>query len=226
MINVVIASSRRWNDWIVESLNEKLQGKVKFFLIRDVDELTLDRLNEVKPQYIFVPHWSSVIKSEIFERFETIIFHMTDLPYGRGGSPLQNLIWEGKKETKISAIKCVKRLDEGPIYLKENLDISGSAQEIFNRASKVICEMIITIINKKPVPRQQTGDPTYFKRRTPEQSDIKNCENILQTYNLIRMLDADGYPKAFISINGMKIEFSDASLENGEVHARVRISDD
>ena len=46
---------------------------------------------------------------------------MTDLPYGRGGSPLQNLIVRGHKHTMISAIKCVKELDAGPIYLKKPL---------------------------------------------------------------------------------------------------------
>ena len=29
---------------------------------------------------------------EIHENYKCIIFHMTDLPFGRGGSPLQNLI--------------------------------------------------------------------------------------------------------------------------------------
>jgi len=37
-----------------------------------------------------------IILKEIFENYEIILFHMTDLPYGRGGSPLQNLIVRGK----------------------------------------------------------------------------------------------------------------------------------
>ena len=45
---------------------------------------------------------------------------MTDLPYGRGGSPLQNLIINGHKETMMSALRCVQELDAGPIYLKKN----------------------------------------------------------------------------------------------------------
>ena len=46
---------------------------------------------------------------------------MTDLPYGRGGSPLQNLIARGFLETKISAILVEKQLDAGPVYLKMEL---------------------------------------------------------------------------------------------------------
>ena len=51
------------------------------------------------------------IPTEIFTSFECIVFHMTDLPYGRGGSPLQNLIVRGHKKTKVSALKVVKEVD-------------------------------------------------------------------------------------------------------------------
>ena len=43
---------------------------------------------------------------------------MTDLPYGRGGSPLQNLIKKNHKSTMLSAIECQDNLDSGDIYLK------------------------------------------------------------------------------------------------------------
>ena len=67
---------------------------------------------------------------------------MTDLPYGRGGSPLQNLIVRGHSETKISALKVEKKLDTGDIYLKKNLSLEGSAQKIFQRANTSIIDMI------------------------------------------------------------------------------------
>ena len=42
---------------------------------------------------------------------------MTDLPYGRGGSPSKSII-RGLKTTKITAFKCVAEIDAGPVYLK------------------------------------------------------------------------------------------------------------
>jgi methionyl-tRNA formyltransferase len=44
---------------------------------------------------------------------------MTDLPFGRGGSPLQNLISRKIYNTKLSAIRVVKELDAGPVFLKK-----------------------------------------------------------------------------------------------------------
>ncbi|MGG3804445.1 hypothetical protein [Metabacillus fastidiosus] len=68
---------------------------------------------------------------------------MTDLPFGRGGSLLQNLIVRGIYETKISAIKCVKELDAGQIYVKESLFLYGNVKEIYLRAFVKIEELIL-----------------------------------------------------------------------------------
>jgi hypothetical protein len=53
-----------------------------------------------------VPHWSHLIPESIWGPCPTVIFHMTDLPYGRGGSPLQNLIQRGHSSTMLTALRC------------------------------------------------------------------------------------------------------------------------
>lgn len=116
-------------------------------------------------KYIFVPFWSWYIPPEIYENWEVVIFHMTDLPYGRGGTPLQNLIVRGFKETKISAIKCVKEMDAGPIYMRTTLSLKGTARKIYRRADKLIRNFMIPEIlacQYDPIP--QVGDPVYFDR--------------------------------------------------------------
>jgi methionyl-tRNA formyltransferase len=123
---------------------------------------------------------------------------MTDLPFGRGGSPLQNLIARGIYKTKVSALKCSKELDAGPIYLKKDLLLRGSAHEILEKCSKVIFSMIQEIIIQKPEPKEQTGEVTVFKRRTPAESNLESLEDMIKIYDYIRMLDAEGYPPAFL----------------------------
>ena len=97
---------------------------------------------------------------------------MTDLPYGRGGRPLQNLIVRGIKETVVSAIKCVKELDAGPIYLKMPLALEGTAQEILDRASVVIQQMVIKIVDGQAVLKDQVGDVVSFKRKVSDEGDL------------------------------------------------------
>lgn len=196
----------------------------QFELISDSQKLTAERLASVNPRYVFFPHWSHRIDASVFNQFECVIFHMTDLPYGRGGSPLQNLIARGISETKISALRCVEEMDGGPIYLKKPLSLHGSAEEIYLRASKVIEDMIVEILNEQPGPVPQEGEPTEFKRRKPEQGNLASVTTLGQAFDLIRMLDAEGYPHAFLEIGPFKLEFTRAAQRTDEVVSDVRIT--
>jgi methionyl-tRNA formyltransferase len=193
-------------------------------IIESKSELTIERLQALRPRMIFFPHWSYIIPAEIFEQFECVIFHMTDVPFGRGGSPLQNLISRGIYETKISALRCVKELDAGPVYMKRPLSLYGTAEEIYIRAAQQIELMIGEIIQEEPIAQAQTGTITAFQRRKPNDSNIIQLETLEQVFDYIRMLDANGYPHAFIETEHLRFEFSRASIQPNEILADVRIT--
>ena len=209
----LIATSRSWNEILSQRLEEHTGHE--FHLITNKKQLTSGFLGQVQPRYIFFPHWSHMVPENIFSRYECVIFHMTDLPYGRGGSPLQNLIQRGHKDTKISALRCEKQMDAGPVYLKRPLSLEGSASEIFLRASKIIEEMILEMIQCEPAPVPQKGEPVCFERRTPAQSDLNNAQisNLNDFFDFVRMLDAQGYPKAFINVHEHRMELSRIQME-------------
>ena len=218
----IIASSKSWNKDLAFDLQKKT-GQI-FHHISDPKDLSLDYLEILNPRYIFFPHWSHPIPATIFEKFECVIFHMTDLPFGRGGSPLQNLIARDIHETQISALKCVDEIDAGPIFIKSPLSLYGTAEEIYLRSSKVIQVMISEIIQRNIQPHPQLGVPTTFKRRKPDDSNLYGISSLDKAFNLIRMLDAEGYPNAFILIGNMRFEFSRASLKVDELIADVKIT--
>ncbi len=195
-----------------------------FVLLTQPAELTVETLRQLRPRFVFFPHWSYKIDAGVFNQFECVIFHMTDLPFGRGGSPLQNLIARGIYETKISALKCVEGMDAGPVYLKKPLSLHGSAEEIFLRASDVVEGMIVEMLEKPSAPIPQVGEPTLFKRRKPEEGNLAAAQSLEQAFDLIRMLDAEGYPNAFLNVGPFKIEFTRASRKTGQIIADVRIS--
>ncbi len=219
----ILLSEKKWNIDMYNFLKDNTN--YNWIIVNKRSKFTLEYLEKVKPEFVFIPHWSYIIEKEIFEKYPCIVFHMTDLPFGRGGSPLQNLIVRGFKKTKISAIRVTNTIDSGDIYLKRNLMLNGSAREIFERTNKIISEMIIKIIENNIIPRPQKGNPIYFKRRKPEQSNIKDLENVEKIYDYIRMLDAEGYPKAYLETKYFKFEFSSASLKSDKtINADVKIS--
>jgi methionyl-tRNA formyltransferase len=151
------------------------------------------------------------------------MFHMTDLPFGRGGSPLQNLIARGIYETQITAFRCEKELDTGPIYCKNPLFLYGTAEEIYMRAVDIIEDMIKWIIANQPEPVPQQGDGCYFPRRKPEEGNTAELKSLEQLYDYIRMLDAEGYPRAFLETKHFHLEFERASLKPDYIKADVII---
>jgi|TARA_B100002003_G_scaffold247610_1_gene279524 methionyl-tRNA formyltransferase len=222
MKNIVVATIHQWN---IDNFNKWTppRGYTKH-LICDKKELTRTSLEALRPSYIFFPHWSWIIPPDVYENFKCIIFHMTDLPFGRGGSPMQNLIIRGIYKTKVSAIRAQDKIDTGDVYLKYPFDISsGSAQELFERLSDISFDMMSEIVKKNPLPRSQKGKTVVFKRRTPKESRIPQSLNDRKLYDFVRMLDAEGYPKAFIKNGNHIFEFYNARFEDDVIRADVLI---
>lgn len=222
MKSYILVSEKKWHDELFLTLKNSIPANWTRIKSRDKFEfLNLKRLN---PDKIFIPHWSYIVPQTIFEQFECIVFHMTDLPFGRGGSPLQNLINLGFEQTKISALKVSRELDAGPIYCKYDLSLLGTAEEIFIRSSKIVGDMILEIINKSLVPKDQKGEVFEFKRRKPEDGDISKLTSLTKVYDYIRMLDAESYPPAFLETEFFRFEFSRATIKSNEIIlADVRI---
>lgn len=221
----VLAGTRPWHRRAFEEFRRRQQtGRWEFF--GSPVELSLERITELQPRYVFFLHWSEHISRDILNRTECIGFHMTDLPQGRGGSPLQNLILLGQQWTKLTAFRMIDELDAGPIYLQRDLVLSGTAEEIYLRATELSLAMIEEISKQEPAPVAQSGVATVFVRRKPEQSEIRGDESVRALHDFIRMLDAEGYPKAFLRKGGLRFEFSRSALYNGRILADVRITRD
>lgn len=221
--NYLVATIKSWNIKEFDSLKKK-DKKNNWFLITDKKNLTLSAIKKINPKIIFFPHWSWIISEEIWSNFECIVFHMTELPYGRGGSPLQNLIMRGHTHTKISALRVNEGLDAGDIYCQKSLNLKGNATEIFRRAAKNIFHKIIPYItNNKIQPKPQQGKIVLFKRRKPKQSKILPSFNLKKTYDIIRMLDAEDYPQAFLETKKLKFDFSKAKFKDNKITAQVKI---
>lgn len=221
-LRVVIASPHARHDALEAALRKRLGLEV--LRVRHPSELEISKLSEFMPHYVFFPHWSWIIPAKIYEGFECVIFHMTDLPYGRGGSPLQNLIVRGIRETKLTALRCVAVLDAGPIYMKRPLSLFGTAEEILLRAATLTEEMIECIVCEQPKPLEQTGEATKFLRRTPQEGNLACLDDLEKVFDYIRMLDADGYPPAFIEMEHFRFEFTRASFKPDCVMADVKIT--
>lgn len=220
-MSIIIVSNKEWHRKYIKEITTRTNKDVIY--IDNKECITHDYLNKLQPEWVFFPHWSYIIPAEVYENMNCVIFHMTDLPFGRGGSPLQNLIARGIYETKLSALKCTAQLDAGDIYIKQPLSLWGTAEEIYLRAAELTKEMIIQIVKEKPQLHKQQGEPVVFRRRKPSEGDIGKFKSLSEVFDYIRMLDADTYPPAFLDKNNLHIEFTRASLKDGHILADAKI---
>jgi methionyl-tRNA formyltransferase len=107
------------------------------------------------------------------------------------------------------------------VYLKCDLELDGTASEIYERASQLAARMIRRIIVEDVRPSPQKGEAVIFKRRRPGDSRIPERVDPSALYDFIRMLDAEGYPHAFIDHGPWRIEFTGARRQGDSVRAHV-----
>lgn len=216
-MNYLIISKKKW-----EKKNFKnLKNNIYFS-----NKINYPLLNKVKPKIIFFIFWSKIIKANIYNKFLCIQFHSSNLPRFRGGSPIQNQIFRGIKKTKISAFKINEKIDTGDVCLKNNLLLNGSAKKIYIKIEKICISMIKKIIKMKKISfKKQKGKSSFFKRRNELQSDLTKLKvyNKIKIFDFIRMLDAPGYPSAYLNLNKFKILFNNAKIINNKINGKFTI---
>ena len=106
-------------DWF--ALDDTISNQHDVRTVSLSSELSQDFLNQFAPDLIFFIHWHWIVDDWVYDNYEAIVFHTAPLPYGRGGSPIQNLILRGFDEAPVCALKMTGDLDVGPIYTKRDI---------------------------------------------------------------------------------------------------------
>ncbi len=66
MSRFIILSEKEWNKDIIDVLKQKYPEN-EYFFINNKEDFNLDNLAEIRPDKIFIPHWSYIIKSDIYD---------------------------------------------------------------------------------------------------------------------------------------------------------------
>ena len=140
-----------------------------------------------------------------------LIPHESNLPKGKGMSPLTWQILKGKKKIFFSLIEASSKVDSGVVYFKKEKIIPKTF--LFDEIKKIQLDenlkLIIKFIkfykkkNKVPKSKFQIGKSTFYKKRNPQNSEIKINKSIFAQFNLLRIVDNKNYP-AFFKIYGKK----------------------
>ena len=194
---------RNWAKEIYKFLEYRFQEH-DFIIINSKEELSYSDITNINPDLILWYGWSWIIPENILDTYYSVMLHPSPLPKYRGGSPIQNQIINGETKSAVTLFKMDKGIDTGDIIAQKEFPLQGDISDIFQLITAIGINLSVNMIENfstlKLIP-QDDSKATYFKRRTPSQSEItieeirgSTAENL---YNKIRALQ-DPYPNAFI----------------------------
>jgi methionyl-tRNA formyltransferase len=131
-----------------------------------------------------------------------LVLHASDLPEGRGWSPHIWSVLEGKNTLTLSLLEADSKVDQGPIWLKQTIELEG--HELFNEINDKLfraeIELMAEAIRSANViiPKSQSNlASNYYPKRTPEDSRLNIDKSLIDQFNLLRVADKDRFPAFF-----------------------------
>ncbi|RZP19218.1 MAG: methionyl-tRNA formyltransferase [Erythrobacter sp.] len=134
-----------------------------------------------------------------------IVVHASDLPKGRGFSPLAWQVLEGINDIPLTMITMEDEVDAGDILMQRHLHFSGHElnDEMRDAMGHEIVDMCCKTVQsaERPEGRKQEGHSTWYRRRRPDDSQLDPTKTIGEQFDLLRVVDNERYP-AFFDLRG------------------------
>ncbi len=158
----------------------------------------------------FYLSYSRIVGAEILRRYRNnLVVHESNLPKGRGWSPLTWQVLEGADSIWVTLFEAAEAVDSGTIYLQEKLELRGDelVQDLRHlqvQATFLLCHSFAANyphMLKNPLPN--SGEPSYYRRRTPADGELDPDQTLRAQFNLLRVSDNKKYP-AWFQMSGKK----------------------
>jgi methionyl-tRNA formyltransferase len=130
-----------------------------------------------------------------------LVVHASDLPRGRGHSPLAWQIEEGRSTIPICLFDAAPELDTGAVIYRDTMEFSGHelieelhdalGQKTIELCQRFLCEPV------PPVGEPQQGEPTYYKRRSNDNNRLDPNRTIADQFDKLRVCDNERFPAHF-----------------------------
>jgi len=192
------------NSWI----NEYVPELILDWLSKDFEiRWSHDAVSLPKGNICFYLSYGKIVSSNLLKNHRNnLVVHASDLPKGRGWSPLTWQIIEGKNSIPVTLFEAAESVDSGRIYKKIFINFLGTEliDEMRKAIAKSTVELCSYFVENYPDIAdngiEQKGESTFYSRRKPEDSYIDPNVALNEQFNLLRTVDNDNYP-AWFKIN-------------------------
>lgn len=157
--------------------------------------------------------------SVLAKNHRNLVVHASDLPKGRGFSPLSWMIIEGHNDIPVCLLEAIDDVDSGPIVYHDLLSLEGhelidELQQHLGAMQVHLCQRFLKAA-EPPTGHPQQGEPSYYDRRFPADSRLALEDTFANTFDLLRTVDNEKYP-AFFEHRGHRYQLSISKVDKGE----------
>lgn len=194
-ITLVVDNLDSWLVPFVKKLQSMLSQEHKVNYVTDPHRIQ-------KGDMAFFLACQKIVPPEILKlNKNNLVIHESNLPKGRGWSPMTWQILKGKNEIIVSLFEAKESVDSGQIYLQDRIKFEGHELigELRRKQGEVTIKLVINFIDSYPkvVGKVQDGMPTFYPRRRPADSELDVNKRIKDQFNLFRVVDNRRYPAFF-----------------------------
>lgn len=196
-ITLLVDNEKSWIVPFVQELESELQQSgYDCKLVHGISEVPEGEL-------LFLLGCEKIVDAEILKKNKhNLVIHESALPHGKGWSPLTWQILEGKNEIPVSLFEADEKVDNGPIYLQETLRFQGNElnPELKESQGRITQELVKKFIQNYPhniTPHIQSGEETFYPKRTPQDSKLDPDKTVAEQFDLLRVVDNERYPAWF-----------------------------
>ncbi len=211
---------------------EKLKIPVRFpDKLKNEEEYKF--IKESNAKLVIVVAYGQIIPTE-FLNIKNLIFlnvHASLLPKWRGAAPIQRSIMEMEKETGISIMKIVPKLDAGPYMMQKSVSINEKdnhfslSKKLSEVAAKLILDALLIFEKKEIVFKDQDEKiATYARKIDKKESEINWNTPAKKLIAIINGLSP--YPGVWFKHNGKRIKIIEAEISEKQGKKGEVITDD
>ncbi len=200
----------------VHDFSNKNKIQVKYPEKLDTDE-EINFIEKNKPDVVIVVAYGKILPKKILniKNIKFINVHASILPKWRGAAPIQRAIMNLDKETGISIMKIIPKLDAGPVMMKSKVEIfkESNYETLSDKLSILGAKLIIDSLHliengDDKFIEQNELEATYAKKIDKNESKINwndKAKNILGKINGLFP-----YPGSWFNYNGARLKITKA----------------
>lgn len=204
---------------------EAIKNNIPVYQFEKVSFQGLDLIKKLKPDVMVTAAFGQLLSEEFLSLAKYGVFniHASVLPKFRGSSPIQNAILSGEKETGLTVMKTVLKMDAGDIVKIKKCPISDETTflELHDKLSQIGAELIIDVLddlenNNITFIPQNEYDATYTKKIVKSDGVIDWSD---LGFNIIRKINAfNPWPAAFTFYKGENLKIFSAKCVEDNSH--------